>query len=116
MKKMIVSIFAFLTLTFVITTNNAASFLAIPDNSLATTLSSSPALVTPKAAPAVPADNDHDGINDDLEQRLAELYAPVIYIEPDESNYPVNVDWFLARAHMQYHEDCAFDVDDDVGP
>jgi hypothetical protein len=76
----------------------------------------SPAPAVPVPSPATPVDADHDGINDDLEQRLAETYAPVIYIEPDESNYPVNVDWFLDRAHLQYHEDCTFDVDDNVGP
>jgi FIMAH domain-containing protein len=75
-----------------------------------------PAGATPAAAPVLPVDADHDGINDDLEQRLAERYAPVIYIEPDESNYPVNVDWFLERARLQYHEDCADDVDSNRGP
>jgi hypothetical protein len=70
----------------------------------------------PPASLTMPIDGDHDGINDTLEQQLAETYAPVIYIEPDESNYPVNVDWFLARARLQYHEDCTFDIDDDIGP
>ena len=71
---------------------------------------------TPGAAPTLPNDADHDGINEDLEQKLAERFAPVIYIEPDESNYPVNVDWFLDRANLQYHEDCGDDVDDNRGP
>ena len=70
----------------------------------------------PPASPTLPLDADHDGINDELEQKLADRFAPVIYIEPDESNYPVNVDWFLERANLQYHEDCTFDVDDNVGP
>src|SRR5438270_3038815 len=69
-------------------------------------------------------DQDGDGIDDNLEQQLANKFAPVILIESDESNYPVNVEWFLARAHMQYHEDCGSilaipphnDVDDDIGP
>jgi hypothetical protein len=65
--------------------------------------------------PTLPVDADHDGINDDLEQKLAERFAPVIYIEPDESNYPVNVEWFLDRARLQYHEDCAIDRDDNRG-
>jgi hypothetical protein len=71
---------------------------------------------TPAAAPVLPVDADHDGINEDLEQKLAERFAPLIYIEPDESNYPVNVDWFLDRANLQYHEDCADDRDDNRGP
>src|SRR4029078_6530495 len=69
-----------------------------------------------QTTPGVVVDNDHDGVDDNLEQKLAEKYAPIIFIEPDESNYPVNVEWFLARAHLQYHEDCFFDVDDDIGP
>jgi hypothetical protein len=68
------------------------------------------------AAPGAPPDLDHDGISDALEQRLAEQFAPLIYIEPDESNYPVNVDWFLDKAQLQYHEDCTLDVEYDVGP
>src|SRR5262245_2632654 len=68
------------------------------------------------ATALTPADDDHDGINEALEQKLAERFAPVIYIEPDESNYPVNVDWFLDRARLQYHEDCAIDRDGDRGP
>lgn len=75
-----------------------------------------PATAVTVAAPVIPVDGDRDGINEGLEQRLAELYAPMIYIEPDESNYPVNVEWFLDRANLQYHEDCAIDVDDNIGP
>jgi len=68
------------------------------------------------ALPPVRVDDDHDGIDDALEQKLAERFAPIVFIEPDESNYPVNVDWFLARARLQYHEDCTSDTDDDIGP
>src|SRR5262245_47276283 len=70
----------------------------------------------PATAPTTPVDADRDGINEALEQTLAERYAPVIYIEPDESNYPVNVEWFLDRANLQYHEDCTDDVDSSRGP
>ncbi|MGN6358919.1 MAG: FIMAH domain-containing protein [Thermomicrobiales bacterium] len=75
---------------------------------------SSPRGVSAAGAPAGFTDNDFDGIDDTLEQQLAETFAPVIYIEPDESNYPVNVEWFLQRAHLQYHEDCTGDDDEDV--
>jgi len=61
-------------------------------------------------------DEDKDGIDDNLEQYLANKFAPVILIESDESNYPVNVEWFLQRARLEYHEDCTSDVDDPVGP
>lgn len=55
-------------------------------------------------------DADHDGINDNLEQALANEYAPVIGMTPGEPNYPVNVDWFLnppggGGPTLQYHED-----------
>jgi len=56
-------------------------------------------------------DEDGDGIDDNLEQHLANKFAPVVIIESDESNYPVNVDWFLARARLQYHEDCGINLD-----
>jgi hypothetical protein len=76
--------------------------------------------LTPRAAAGPPpssfTDADHDGIDDSLEQQLADEFAPVILIESDESNYPVNVEWFLQRAHLQYHEDCTGDIDDDLGP
>ena len=49
-------------------------------------------------------DADHDGIDDRLEQSLAETYAPVIFMEPDESNYPVNVDWILRQNQLWYSE------------
>jgi hypothetical protein len=51
-------------------------------------------------------DHDGDGIDDNLEQYLANLYAPVIYIIYDEPNYPVNVDWFLENADLYYCDHC----------
>jgi len=63
---------------------------------------------------SVVVDRDHDGIDDNFEQNLADRFAPVIYIEPDESNYPVNVEWFLARGRLEYHEDCGFFQGGDV--
>jgi hypothetical protein len=69
--------------------------------------------VSSNALPS-PADLDGDGIDDGLEQVLAERYAPVIYIHPSENNYPANVDWFLARAHLDYFEDCFPDVNEHV--
>jgi len=76
------------------------------------------ALPSPAMAdqPSTFVDADHDGIDDSLEQQLANKFAPVVLIESDESNYPVNVEWFLQRAHLQYHEDCTGDIDDDLGP
>jgi len=56
--------------------------------------------------PPVHVDHDHDGIDDSLEQILAEKFAPVMIIEPGDENYPVNVDWFLDRTRLKYHEAC----------
>lgn len=73
-------------------------------------------------APLVFVDADHDGIDDALEQSLAEKFAPVIFMEPGEENYPVNVDWHLQRGFLWYHEDClecigeCFDCDDEAAP
>src|SRR5262245_29571740 len=74
--------------------------------------------VSTQAVVSPPADNDHDGIDDGLEQQLAEMYSPVVILEPGEENYPVNVDWHLQRATLRYHEDCGIgcigDVDETV--
>src|SRR5205814_422376 len=43
----------------------------------------------------VPADTDQDGLYDRCEDALATKFAPIVYHSSDESNYPVNVDWFL---------------------
>jgi hypothetical protein len=59
-------------------------------------------------------DLDGDGIDDAAEKALAERFAPVICMDPGEPNYPVNVEWFLARARLTYYEDCFPDVNEDV--
>jgi hypothetical protein len=86
-----------------------AAALAAP----ARAITASPCAVV---TPGVVTDKDCDGIDDNLEQQLANKFAPVILIESDESNYPVNVEWFLQRAHVQSHEDCTGDVEYDFGP
>ena len=71
------------------------------------------AMITAQSLATEPADNDHDGIDDALEQFLAERYAPMIYIEPAESNYPVNADWIAQRGNLWYGEQgCNFPVGD----
>ncbi len=54
------------------------------------------------------ADLDGDGIPDALEQQLAEKYAPVLFFDPGEPNYPVNVDWLLQRTSLSYYEECHY--------
>jgi hypothetical protein len=97
-----------------------ALFLSVLVAVGAVTLTSTPGAhaASPCSVPTagVVVDNDCDGIDDHLEQQLANRFAPVILIESDESNYPVNVEWFLQRARMEYHEDCTGDIDDPIGP
>lgn len=64
--------------------------------------------------PPARVDEDRDGIDDALEQLLAERYAPMIYLEPGEENYPINVDWHLRHAKLGYHEDCGIGPIGDV--
>ncbi len=66
----------------------------------------------PQAAQDPCQDGDHDGLGDSLEQYLAERFAPVILIEPHESNYPVRVEWYLERTGLAFHEDCTDDVEE----
>jgi hypothetical protein len=46
-------------------------------------------------------DLDHDGIDDQLEDTLAERFAPVVHHERSETNFPVNVEWLLARTSLR---------------
>ena len=45
-------------------------------------------------------DEDQDGIDDMCEDWLAERYAPILNHGDREKNYPVSVDWWLARTSL----------------
>jgi len=45
-------------------------------------------------------DNDSDGIDDRLEDGLAERFAPIVYHGELETSFPVSVDWWLERTHL----------------
>jgi hypothetical protein len=45
-------------------------------------------------------DADHDGLDDKLEDELAARFAPVVFHGEEETNFPVSVDWWLARTHL----------------
>lgn len=49
-----------------------------------------------------PLKNFLDNIN--LQQELAEKFAPIVYHSSDESNYPTNVDWFLSKTELWFHD------------
>jgi hypothetical protein len=50
-------------------------------------------------------DLDHDGIDDQLEDALAERFAPVVHHQRSETNFPVNVEWLLARTSLREIDD-----------
>jgi len=50
------------------------------------------------------ADADDDGIADQLEDALAVRFAPVVHHERTETNFPVNVDWLLARTSLRAYD------------
>lgn len=45
-------------------------------------------------------DEDRDGIDDVVEDWLAERFAPIVYHGESETSYPVTVDWWLARTSL----------------
>ena len=52
-------------------------------------------------------DSDGDGLDDGLEQSLAERFAPILFYAADEPNLPAEVRWFLARTEVRYfHKNC----------
>jgi hypothetical protein len=46
-------------------------------------------------------DLDRDGIDDQLEDQLAERFAPIVHHERTETNFPVSVEWLLARTSLR---------------
>jgi hypothetical protein len=50
------------------------------------------------------ADSDEDGIDDLLEDALAERFAPIVHHQRSETNYPVNVEWLLARTNLREYD------------
>ena len=45
-------------------------------------------------------DEDRDGIDDGIEDWLAERFAPIVHHGEAETSFPVNVDWWLERTHL----------------
>jgi hypothetical protein len=46
-------------------------------------------------------DDDADGLDDALEDKLAEQFAPVVFHGEHETNFPVRVDWWLERTQLR---------------
>jgi hypothetical protein len=56
-------------------------------------------------------DCDKDGLNDTLEQTLAERFAPIIYHDSLEEYLPTNVDVFLKETNLYIYDDnCSPDI------
>jgi len=49
-------------------------------------------------------DEDQDGLDDFKEDQLASRFAPIVHHGQCESNYPVGVDWLLARASLYEYD------------
>lgn len=54
---------------------------------------------------ATVCDLDHDGIADQLEQELAERYAPINLMAPDEPNLPIDVAVYLRCAELWFYDE-----------
>ena len=52
-------------------------------------------------------DADGDGVDDAQEDALAEQFAPVVHHSRSETNYPVSVEWLLARTSLRAFDDRA---------
>jgi len=50
----------------------------------------------------VQADEDHNGIPDDVEFQLANQFAPILFYDADEPNLPTSVDRFLGHTELWF--------------
>ena len=59
------------------------------------------------ASSATPADEDHNGIPDELELRLANEFAPILFYDNDEPNLPTSVERFFKNTELCFFsKDC----------
>jgi len=66
-------------------------------------------LSPPPTVPVTGVDDDHDGIYDHIEEELAQRFAPVIRLHPDDNYRPANILWYLPRVRMRFNVDWWFD-------
>ena len=65
-----------------------------------------------------PTDNDADGIPEQLEDHLMDLFGPELHLAPDDIDWtrPANVDWYLPQVAMRFdHAGCPDDGIIDLG-
>jgi hypothetical protein len=64
-----------------------------------------------------PEDADRDGLADAVEQELAEKYAPIIYHERNERNFPTNVGDFFQKTSLYFFDNgCPADANSKAAP
>jgi hypothetical protein len=56
----------------------------------------------------VHADQDNNGIPDDLEYRLANEFAPILFYDADEANLPTSVERFLGKTELWYFSEYCY--------
>ncbi len=88
-----------------VSTNPAAS-------SVKTTETPPASLTTSSPPPTAGADEDGDGITDQVEDELIARFAPVVRLHPDEQYLPASVSWYLPRVRMRL--DVSFGPDKQV--
>ena len=64
---------------------------------------------SPPPSTPTPADRDHDGIADIVEDQLIQKFAPVVKLHVDEQYLPANVPWYLQRVRMRFDVSHGFD-------
>jgi hypothetical protein len=69
------------------------------------TLTGAPSVAGRGVVMDVSRDADGDGLPDDYEDTLAQRFAPIVIHSSDESNLPTNVDAFLHKTSLAFHDD-----------
>lgn len=75
--------------------------VAVGSGCLGTTQPAPPSAPIPNGPPALPeGDEDGDGILDAVEQALAERFAPIVILDPHDTNRPASIPWLLERVSL----------------
>ena len=64
---------------------------------------------TPPQPASITVDQDHDEINDIVEDELVQRFAPVIRFHTDEQYLLANIPWYLQRVRMRFDVSRGFD-------
>ena len=83
-------------------------YLAVPRLTVVHTLA---LLVALGASPVRAADTDGDGLDDDWEQALAELYRPIMRFDALEDHWPSSARWVAERSKLRTASNCSLTDD-----